>query len=105
MEIDFTTQLAAARALQEILAGGQVLDYLHTVERLGGMPLLPIATDCFISAKQAGEELGISKQAIYRLVNSGKLQPYYLPDMSAMRLKLSDVLAIPKKRGSNGKAD
>lgn len=98
MEIDFTTQLAAARELQEILAESpQVLDYLHTVERLDGQPVLPVQTDCYISARQAGAQLAVSKQIIYRYVRSGRLTPYYLPDVAAMRFKLSDVLGLASK--------
>lgn len=94
---DLTTQLAAARELQKILDGGQVLDYLHTVERLGGQPVLPVQTDCYISARQAGAQLAVSKQVIYRYVRSGRLTPYYLPDITSMRFKLSDVLGLASK--------
>ena len=95
MGVELEKALETAEKLKALLAESpQVLDYMHTVERLDGQPVLPVQTDCYISARQAGAQLAVSKQVIYRYVRSGRLTPYYLPDIAAMRFKLSDVLGL-----------
>lgn len=90
--------LETAEKLKALLAESpQVLDYMHTVERLDGQPVLPVQADCYISARQAGAQLAVSKQVIYRYVRSGRLTPYYLPDITSMRFRLSDVLGLASK--------